>query len=270
MLINADNITRYARDYRVCTISGRFGGGKTSFAFRLAYELMRVYKFRYIVSNVQSVWNTPINKIELRRTDYGLFVDAIMVLDEGGMFLDRPNEARSWLAYLRKLNVVLLIPTVIAPSLLMRTVTVQRVVNGDALGLPFWFYRVILNSMTVRERDWFLWWQPSEIYGVYDTVGMPSEASDILAYLKKWTDQAASHLKYRKPSAVVGSGMTIITEPLPEPVPTLSLSSSSVSPSSEMIYSVVSDAVAESTSEHALQLENAQFAAEQIYSGRRR
>lgn len=193
-LVMADNIINYARNYRVVYLGGRYGGGKTAFAFRLAHELVTKYKYRYLLSNVASVWNTPAEAVQLRD---GVYADAVMILDEGGMFLDNASEAKSWLAYLRKLNIILLVPSVLPPSTLMRRLSVQRTFNANSIGIPAWLYGLRLDAGIVKQEDKFLWWKPSEIFGIYDTVGMPADASELLAFLKVWTDQAKKQLGYQ-------------------------------------------------------------------------
>jgi hypothetical protein len=193
-LLFSSNILNYARNYRVCYIGGRYGGGKTALAFRLAYDLCLSFGFRYILSNVASVWCTPPDRVVLRD---GVYADAVIILDEGGMYLDNAHDARQWLAYLRKLNVVLLVPSVLPPSRLMQRLTVQRTINADAFGLPLWLYGVRLDAGIVKVKDGFSWLFPSEIYGVYDTRGMPSDASELLVYLREWIAAASSVLGYR-------------------------------------------------------------------------
>ncbi len=200
MLIHAANVLNYARNYRVCYLGGRYGGGKTSFAFRLAYDLCQYYGFRYILSNVRSVWNTEPRHVTLRD---GVYIDAVFVLDEGGMYLDNAAQAKSWLAYLRKLNAVLILPSTFPPALLMRRLTVQRTHNFNAWGLPLWVYGIRLDSGIIKQTDWCAWYYPSEIYGIYDTVGMPSQANDLLDYLQDWTRSAASTLNYTTSSRLV-------------------------------------------------------------------
>lgn len=188
-----ENFALAVRNYRVVWIAGRYGGGKTALAFRLAHELMQRFDFRYVLSNVRSVWNTNPDKVLLRN---GYSVDAVMVLDEGGMFLDSPQMAKEWLAYLRKLNIVLIVPSVIAPSLLMRRCTVQRTGNLQMFGIPAWRFEWALSNGLVQQKSSFWWYGFSEIFGIYDTLGMPSEAGDLLQYVAFWTRAAGVSLNY--------------------------------------------------------------------------
>lgn len=194
--INGDALIALAAQYRCIFIDGRYGGGKTILAYRMAYELRRRHGYRYIYSNVRSIINDDPTRMEFRVTPGGVFVDAVLILDEGGMYLDSPREAKQWLAFLRKLNVVLLIPTVLPPSILMRRITVQRSINWMAFGVPLWSYQIKVASGMSHVRQAFYWWQPSEMFGIYDTVGMPDEASELLDRLRSWVKEAQKLLGY--------------------------------------------------------------------------
>lgn len=195
MLFRHESLVHAVRNYRVCYLGGRYGGGKTAFSFRLAYELMtnRAFGFRYLLSNVGSVWATAPERVVLRD---GVWADAVMILDEGGMFLDSPREAKQWLAYLRKLNIVLIIPSVIEPALIMRRCTVQRLGNFQPYGVPLWHFGWRLDSHMLKQKSSFFWWGFQEIFGIYDTLGMPADADKHLEFIEKWVKQASTTLGY--------------------------------------------------------------------------
>lgn len=193
MLFWKENLLNYTRNYRVLFVDGRYGGGKTSLGFKLAEELCRKFGFRYILSNVECVWNTPLDEVVLRD---GRYIDAVFVLDEGGMYLETSAVARQWLAYLRKLNIVLIVPSVIPPSSIMQRLTVQRLLNMYVFGVPVWYYGLYLRSGRNKSDDKFGWLHPSEIFGIYDTEGMPQEASEQLAQLQKWTKEVQKVMGY--------------------------------------------------------------------------
>jgi hypothetical protein len=151
-LVNAATFIGYCSTFRVVHIGGRYGGGKTSLAWRLAYELVDKGLARYVISNVKSVWSDDPAKITLRQ---GVYVDAVVILDEGGIFLKTGYDADKFLAFLRKLNITLLIPSVLPPATKARFLSVQRVWNAGVLGLPLWWYRVDLIYGTTREKDYF-------------------------------------------------------------------------------------------------------------------
>ena len=73
MLLNAQLAMGYLRLYRVAFIEGRYGGGKTSLAFRMAHDLLRSGQYRYLLSNVKSVWTDALDTVVPRD---GYFLDA--------------------------------------------------------------------------------------------------------------------------------------------------------------------------------------------------
>lgn len=188
---------QYLELYRVCYIGGRPGSGKTSLAFRMAYELYKRGFVRYIISNCRSVWSEPLERVVLRD---GKFVDACIVLDEAGLFMQSGKDADKFLAFLRKLNVVLIMPSVSKPAAKVQAVTVQRLFNYQVAGLPLWSYRMDLMSGRIEESTSFYWLHPSEIFGVYDTGGFPADDAQIAEYQNKWTLQAAATYGYKAPT----------------------------------------------------------------------
>jgi len=193
MLLGAAYLTRYIANYRVCWLAGRYGGGKTALAFRLAYEFMRGGDYRYLLTNVKSAWSDDPATCTLRD---GKYLDAVIILDEAGEFMASRSDARKWLVYLRKLNVILLMPSVLPPSSDVRFLSIRRLWNGQSLGLPYWMYRVRLESGDISEKLLLNWFFPSEIYGIYDTDGYPSDADEILEHIKTYIAQAAKTLGY--------------------------------------------------------------------------
>jgi hypothetical protein len=208
-------VLHYIKMYRVAHIDGRYGGGKTSFAFRCAYELLTRGGYRYLFSNVASVWNDNPDEIVMRD---GRYVDAVVVLDEGGLFLKTGRDVEKFLVFLRKLNITLLLPSVQRPASALCRLQVQRMSNLNVLGLPLWSYVGRLSSGDQNERSNFYWRNPKEIYGIYDTLGVPtddtlvyladgSDAKSIMAagslegYMNEWVKQLAQSTGYKNTAA---------------------------------------------------------------------
>lgn len=201
-LINASVALGYLKTYRVVHIDGRYGGGKTALAYRLAYELLEQGFAKYLVSNVKSIWNDDPAQIQLtQHPDGQLTADVVAIIDEGGLFLKLGYDADKYLAFLRKLNIVLIIPSVRLPARDLRYLTIYRAFNAQIVGVPAWFYRLDLARGKARERDYFVWTNPSEIFGIYDTLGFPSDDAGLSDYVKRWTDEAASKAGYERPQA---------------------------------------------------------------------
>lgn len=194
-LIAAEATLGYLRTYRIVHIGGRYGGGKTALAQKLAADLLESGFCRYLVSNVRSVWQDEPADVVLRD---GLYADAVVVLDEGGLFLKSSFDAEKFLAFLRKLNIVLIIPSVLPPSSRVRMLSIQRTMNLQSVGLPLWLYTTTLWYGHVKENTRFGWWMPSEIYGVYDTLGFPSDDAGLGEWVEKWTNKAAKSHGYKE------------------------------------------------------------------------
>lgn len=198
--LNANNMIGYLSSFRVCHIDGRYGGGKTALAFRLAYELQKMKRVRYIISNVQSVFADDPAKVVLRE---GRYADVAMVLDEGGIFVKSGAEAEQYMAFMRKINAILIIPSVLEPALKTRFLTVQRLQNLNTIGLPVWIYSLLLRKGMTYEKQMFYWLNPHEIFGLYDTEGFPVDDDGLLKWIKTWTAQAADNLGYKAAAAKV-------------------------------------------------------------------
>ncbi len=204
MLINGTPIVFLLRGYRVAHLAGRFGSGKTAFAYRLAYELLEHHGFRYLLSNCNDVWSDRPEDIVLRPDTHGdpTYLDTVVILDEAGIVFEGTAHARQFVAFMRKFNVCLLLPSVESPPARVRFLQIQRKYNFDALGLPLWWYEARLSTGLDRVRYLFGWWRPSEIFGVYDTADFPADDSDIGEYLQshveRKTGQRAKRARRRR------------------------------------------------------------------------
>lgn len=186
MLLGGNVVVGMLQTFRVAWIAGRYGGGKTALAYRLAYELLDSGFVRYLLSNCRSVWSDTPADVVLRD---GRYLDTVVVLDEGGLFLRTSRDADDFLAFLRKLNVVLIVPSVKPPAPAIRMLSIQRLVNLQALGLPAWIYEASVEYGRQRDRVRFVWWRPSEIYGIYDTSDVPVDDCGIGDFLFEQTER---------------------------------------------------------------------------------
>lgn len=189
----AESILFNAVSFRVVHLWGRFGGGKTALAHYLAYQLMLRFKFRYILSNIVSVWRDDPADVFLAD---GKTVDAVLILDEAGVFMKSATETEQWLSALRKLNIVILCPSFQPPSRTARMLVLQRVFDARIIGLPFWWYKWTLDMGALNENGNFYWRNPQEIFGIFDTEGYPTEADELLGYVQKWVAEAQINMGY--------------------------------------------------------------------------
>jgi len=191
-LYNSANFLGYVKTYRTLWIRSRYGSGKTALAFRIAHELKQSGAVRYIVSNVKSPWADNPADVALVNGR----ADVVLIMDEGGMFMSEISKARRYLSYLRKLNVILIIPSVQPPSSIVRYLQIKRTWNLGIIGLPLWVYKMRLMDGDEMSLENVFWWRPSEIFGLYDTEGYPSDDNGIEDYILEWTGKAAASFGY--------------------------------------------------------------------------
>lgn len=184
----ANSLLGNLQTYRLLHISSRFGSGKTALAFCLANYLKEIGAVRYICSNVYSPWVDKLEDVQL--DDYGN-VDACLIMDEAGMFMQSKWKAQRYMAYMRKYNVICIMPSAIPPAAIVSFMKVRRIFNGDVFGLPLWVYKMRLIDGDEATKETFYWWNPSEIFGLYDTAGFPSDDAQIEDYLEKWAKESA-------------------------------------------------------------------------------
>ncbi|MEO1286507.1 MAG: hypothetical protein AAFV93_01965 [Chloroflexota bacterium] len=175
-LRNHTLIMQMIKNYRLIHIDGRYASGKTALTFRLAEELLRHHGFRYLYSNVSSVWNDDPNKFVLNNYDT---LDAVLVLDEAGTFLSSKKDWEQWTAALRKLNVVLIAPSVEALPARKNILVIERESNYQTLGAPVWRYVCYQETRRKTYKYTFDWVNPSEIFGVYSTSEYPTDAKKL-------------------------------------------------------------------------------------------
>lgn len=180
-LINGSGFLSLCQAYRICWISGRFGGGKTSLAYRVAYDLVRYSGYRYVISNIKDIWSEKLSDIVLRDD----LVDSVVILDEGGVFLKYGRDVEEYMTLLRKLNIVVLIPSVMPPSNRIRFFRVKRTFNLNRIGLPVWVYKWSISDGFETFSEVFYWWNPQEIFGVYDTKAPPIDDGGVSKWLSK-------------------------------------------------------------------------------------
>lgn len=182
---------QWINENRIVHIGGSFGSGKTALAFELAYYFWKNYPYRYIFTNIQSVWNDDPSEVVLRD---GKFVDAIIIIDEAGVFLKKKSHWDEWDFALRKLNVILLAPSVKKLPVNDEVLYVERSMNLKRGLIPAWRYGVYLKSRSGEDVVNFNWVKPDEIFGIYSTDDTPLDAKEISAYLKSWLAEREENL----------------------------------------------------------------------------
>lgn len=173
----------YASLFRTCWIDGRYGGGKTLLAIALAERLIASGTASGIVSNTPLMLPGAAEPAifdefsEVTET----VENAVIIYDEAWQDLGMgasPGAVRQYMAYLRKQNLILLMPSVLPLSRQVRVLRVWREFNGLPFGLPFWIYRYKIEGTPVagRKRDkWdvFWLWNPRRLFKYYDHLARP-------------------------------------------------------------------------------------------------
>ena len=161
MFIGAETYFRLVRNYRHVWFRGRYGGGKTSLAVATALNLLDSGLVKCCVANV------PIAFGEQGLPEVA--ENAVILMDEGGLFWKTGRAFEKVAAYLRHQNIVVLIPSITPPSLQFRTLTVQRIFNLAAItGVNVWIYQWTIRAGGISEQGKFIWAFP-KVFRYYDT-----------------------------------------------------------------------------------------------------
>jgi hypothetical protein len=197
------------RAWRTLAFEGRVGGGKTSLAFAIASHLLedRRMNLRYLVSNAESIWTDEPGSMTVRDER---FLDSVVIVDEAGLFIKGGPDADEYLAFTRKMNLILMFPSANDMTRKITKLAVSRVYNLQLIGLPMWIYEWSLRTKSGREKGKFGWWQPSEIWGVFNTEHMPYDDAGISIWLQKHIEQIIENqpatLRYAEGTATQSIG----------------------------------------------------------------
>lgn len=158
---------------RVVVYSGRYGSGKTALA---VYDALRLVHLgvKYIYTNLNLCNNSFTIVREDREFDASALTDAVILLDEAWLYLAldvSAKELKRFLAFLRKQNLFLLLPSVLPLQryLVRSAVRVQRFYSFSWVGLPAWLYRWELGQGRDTVRGYWWWWRYQQVFGEYDT-----------------------------------------------------------------------------------------------------
>jgi len=182
VLINADEFLYNLLAYRILWIRGRLGGGKTLLAVALAQHLIERHGFRGVISNFPTALpQHPWREMHPDGRPRGVR-GAVCIWDEAGLFLDRRSfmtNDRGVGALLRKLDSVLLLPSVTPPDLRLSYFSVARDIRiGES-----WRYVWQLAMPGMRAETGTFWLRPRSTYGMYDTRYIPVDDG---GYMELW------------------------------------------------------------------------------------
>lgn len=192
-MLMGEDVLQLVRQARIAWLGGFYGSGKTALASRIAVEFVERGWADHIVGNFPSVLHTDVETIPCK--------DAVIILDEAGVWLD-DKDFNKMVAYLRKMNLTVVLPSVLPVSTKARTINFQKTFNGYSVGLPFWQYTVNLEYMNLTDKMRLTWWNPPEMFGLYDT-DYKSGVEDGIK-LVRWMVDAARGGEKRLRDAVEG------------------------------------------------------------------
>lgn len=193
-LINFGVTSVYIRNKRSVYIGGRVGGYKTSLSIMIAYELWRRGYIESVYSNMPCVFNDSID--DLASIDDPRNVSAVCIWDEAANFFQRASETQEIFTALRKVNLIMLMPSADRPTTRVIKLLIEPFFVGAIIGLPLVVYRTI--SFGTRRSDdqtsFFVWWQPRAAFGLYDTTDFSLDTKGLDLALLELKDRVASEI----------------------------------------------------------------------------
>lgn len=181
-----DDVISILRGQRFCWFSGRTSIGKTSLAFRVAYEFCTKYGYKHILTNIYSPWADNLDDVNLYDDN---MLHSIIILDEGGLYLKGFRDVETFLAFLAKLDIIILCPSHVEPAAALQKFEVFGSWKPSMMGLPGTIYNWRLRYGMAKDHGWCWWSNPSEVWGVYDRQDVPVDDGGIEEWLSKQIDE---------------------------------------------------------------------------------
>jgi hypothetical protein len=184
-LINGGQILPIVQSYRLVWIAGKFSGGKTSFSYYLAKQFLERENYR-LVSNTKCIWNDELDQVQLCEDD---MLHAVVVLDEGGQWFKSSKEIERVAAYAAKMDCIYIIPSFWPPNRAAQVVTIQPLFSFQSAGIPAIAYSWSVSLGAFKEKGWFVWLYPQELYGIYSRQDPGDSPEAIVSFLIERTTQ---------------------------------------------------------------------------------
>jgi len=194
MLLNGEQLNNILSAYRLCWIGGRFGGHKTSLAFELSKPFLNDgYK---LFTNTFSVWDDTqwfLKECNGQMLDEHKQLKAVVILDEIGVEAKVNQQIERIAHYARKMDIVYLFPSFWAPPRAAQVLTISYQFDFRGIGIPAIVYRWKITRSGMADSDWFMWFNPSSIYGTYSTRHPGYSMQKITNILLEATKQFETH-----------------------------------------------------------------------------
>jgi hypothetical protein len=189
-LINGGSVLELVRAYRLCWISGKFSGGKTSFALYLAKQfLSEGYRF---ITNNSTIWADALEDVQLypgSHPKYANHLRAVVVLDEGGLYFKSGKQIEQIAAYAAKMDAIYILPSFWPPAREVQVFNIQPLFSFQSSGVPLIVYVWKVRLGNFKEGGWFAWFYPQEVYGTYSRQDPGAEPEYIVEFLIRRTQE---------------------------------------------------------------------------------
>ncbi len=186
MLLGAGRVYELIEDNRLCWITGRLRGGKTSLAYRLFPHFgQRGYR---LVTNNRSVWADDMNDVHL--LDDGKLWSYILI-DERDPSLKRSSVVDEYTKMAGKMEIVVVLSSFQEPHREAQLFTIQALPAFGPIGIPVRPYVYEVRHRSVKEKGYFYWVNYSECNGIYST----QDPSGGIASLSDWVSSAVQEFR---------------------------------------------------------------------------
>ncbi|MEM2877903.1 MAG: PhoH family protein [Thermoproteota archaeon] len=182
-------VEQWIKNYRLIWLSGGYGSGKTLLAVAIAVHLVQEGFCKRIIANIP-ICHPKANTIYEAHDHFLLSIpseneisDSVIILDEAGNFVSRFKtdfkKVDILMTFLRKLNIVVLLPSVKPIAKDLAQVLITRILDLRIIGLPYWvYYATLLHTPADRRlrklsRTYFLFRNPKDFYPLYDSFAQP-------------------------------------------------------------------------------------------------
>lgn len=169
---------------RIVCITGSLGSGKTLITHEISEPFLRDgYKF---VTNFKSAWVDEPDMIEMR--EKGDQVHAVVVVDEGGLYVRSFEDVKRLSSFARKLDMYILFSGKKLPHVDLQELRLYLWFDlWKNLRIPLRVWRYDVQIDVTKSYHGYLWqtgWWA--FYGLYSTLDPGSDAEEILKWVDSW------------------------------------------------------------------------------------
>jgi hypothetical protein len=174
-----------------------------------------------------TVWADKIEDVDFNENGE---LKVVVILDEAGLDVKFRIQAERMTAFLRKMDVYIIMPSFWPPAQMLRFFVLQPTINWKMIGLPAISYKWSISLKMWQVAGWFLWWRPQSVYGIYSSKDPGEDAQTILDWLSEKSEEYEKRFEGRGSRGDNVSEMDEVTawlegsETIAEAVEALSLS----------------------------------------------